>query len=154
MSAPACWQCIMFSPIIDREKLSGLGPPFFERRQSAGEVLSGFDPPFDITRTGNQPKRYQVASARLDHYTRNQPLWNQSGFGLPCKGQLAEILLFLIYSNPPPRLCLFFSQRNENYSSSKPSSIVDPKWIYWSTSDFAKIDPDSNQIAALFYLTR
>jgi hypothetical protein len=94
-----------------------------------------------------------VASARLDHYTRNQPLWNQSGFGLPCKGQLAEILSFLIYSPPPPTLP-FFRREMKSYSLSKPSSFVDPEWIYWSTSDFAKIDPDSNQIAALFYLTR
>ena len=95
-----------------------------------------------------------MALARLDHYTGNQPLRNQSGFGPPRKWLFAEILLFLIYSNPPPRLCLFFSQRNEKYSSSKPSSIVDPEWIYWSTSDFAKLDPESNQIAALLYLNR
>ena len=40
----------------------------------------------------------------------------------------------------------------KNYSLSKPSSIVDPEWIYWSTSDFANIDPESNQIAALLHL--
>ena len=33
-------------------------------------------------------------------------------------------------------------------------SFVDSEWIYWSTSDFTKIDPDSNQIVALLYLTR
>ena len=42
----------------------------------------------------------------------------------------------------------------KNYSLSKPSSIVDPEWIYWSTSEFAKIDPESNQIAALLHLNR
>jgi len=42
----------------------------------------------------------------------------------------------------------------KNYSLSKPSSIVNPEWIYWSTSDFAKIDPESNQIAALLHLNR
>ena len=29
ISALACWQCIMFSPIINREELSGLSPTFF-----------------------------------------------------------------------------------------------------------------------------
>ena len=42
----------------------------------------------------------------------------------------------------------------KNYSLSKPLSIVDPEWIYWSTSDFAKLDPESNQISALLYLNR
>ncbi len=33
-----------------------LWPSFLERRQSAGKVSSGFDPPFNIIRTGNQPR--------------------------------------------------------------------------------------------------
>jgi hypothetical protein len=62
----------------------------------------------------------------------------------------------IIISNlqPPPPTLPFFRREMKSYSLSKPSSFVDPEWIYWSTSDFAKIDPDSNQIAALFYLTR
>jgi hypothetical protein len=40
------------------------------------------------------------------------------------------------------------------YLLSKPSSIVDPEWIYWSTSNFVKIDPHSHQIVALLFLKR
>jgi hypothetical protein len=41
-----------------------------------------------------------------------------------------------------------------SYASSKPPSTVDPGWLYWSSSDFEKISPDSNKIAALLFITR
>ena len=93
-----------------------------------------------------------MASARIDDHNGNQPLGNQSGFGPPHKGQLDKILSFLIYSPPP----LFFGFHGEmkSQSLSKLLSFVDPEWIYWSTSNFAKNDPDSNQIVALLYLMR
>jgi hypothetical protein len=93
-----------------------------------------------------------VAPARLDHYTGNQPLRNQSGFGPPCKDQLYEIYYY--NHQPPPPLPFSFYREMKNYSLSKPLSIIDPEWIYWSTSNFAKIDPESNQIAALLHLNR
>jgi hypothetical protein len=40
------------------------------------------------------------------------------------------------------------------FLQSKPPSIVDLEWIYWSRGNFAGIDPHSDQIAALLFLTR
>ncbi len=37
---------------------------------------------------------------------------------------------------------------------SKPPSDVDRDWIFWTHSEFKKIAPDSNKIAALLYITR
>jgi hypothetical protein len=31
---------------------------------------------------------------------------------------------------------------------------IDPKWIYWSTDDFASLDPDSDQVSSLLFVTR
>ena len=41
-----------------------------------------------------------------------------------------------------------------SYASSKPPSTVNPGWLYWLSSDFEKISPDSNKIAALLFITR
>ncbi len=38
--------------------------------------------------------------------------------------------------------------------NSKPPSVVDCNWIYWSRSDFKGINPDSNKNAALLFVTR
>jgi hypothetical protein len=40
------------------------------------------------------------------------------------------------------------------YIISKPPLVVDCKWIHWSTADYKSIDPDSNSIAALIFITR
>jgi len=32
--------------------------------------------------------------------------------------------------------------------------VVDPGWLYWTTPDFKKINPDSDQVAALLYVMR
>jgi hypothetical protein len=37
--------------------------------------------------------------------------------------------------------------------TSKPSSQLDSSWYNWSLGDFIKIDPESNEIAALLYFT-
>jgi len=41
-----------------------------------------------------------------------------------------------------------------SYLASKPPSQIDPSWFNWSIDDFATIDPESNEIAALLYVTR
>ena len=41
-----------------------------------------------------------------------------------------------------------------SYSLSKPPSTIDPNWIFWSSADFENLSPDSNEIAALLYVTR
>ena len=40
------------------------------------------------------------------------------------------------------------------YSISKPLSTVNTDWIYWTTPHLKDIDQDSNQIAALLFITR
>jgi hypothetical protein len=39
-----------------------------------------------------------------------------------------------------------------SYTFSKPPSMVNPGWIYWSAKDLE--NPDSNQIAAFLFVTR
>ena len=41
-----------------------------------------------------------------------------------------------------------------SYLTSKPPSQLDPSWFNWSLDDFIKINPKSNKIAALLYVTR
>jgi hypothetical protein len=61
---------------------------------------------------------------------------------------------FLIYSLFAYLTSQSFATEMQSYSSSKPSSVVDSDWIYWSTSDYAQIDPHSDKIAALLFLTQ
>jgi hypothetical protein len=39
------------------------------------------------------------------------------------------------------------------YLTSKPPSKIDPNWITWSLEDFANLDPYSESVAALIYVT-
>jgi hypothetical protein len=41
-----------------------------------------------------------------------------------------------------------------NYINLKPSSAVDPGWLYWTTPEFKKNNPDSDQLATLLFVTR
>jgi hypothetical protein len=41
----------------------------------------------------------------------------------------------------------------QDYLTSKPPSQFDSSWFNWSLGDFIKIDPESNKIAALLYIT-
>jgi hypothetical protein len=41
-----------------------------------------------------------------------------------------------------------------SYIHSKSPLTVNPEWIYWLTVEFAHIDPDSDQIAALLFIMR
>jgi hypothetical protein len=41
-----------------------------------------------------------------------------------------------------------------SYLTSKPPSQVDSSWFTWSLGDFTNIDPESDEIAALLYVTR
>jgi hypothetical protein len=41
-----------------------------------------------------------------------------------------------------------------NYIYSKPPSAVDPGWLYWTTPEFKKMNPDSDQVAAFLFVTR
>jgi hypothetical protein len=41
-----------------------------------------------------------------------------------------------------------------SYSSSKPPSTINPNWIFWSSAEFENLSPDSNEIAALLFVTR
>jgi hypothetical protein len=40
------------------------------------------------------------------------------------------------------------------YWTSKPPSQVNQGWILWSKIDFNDFDPDSDQVAALLFITR
>ena len=40
------------------------------------------------------------------------------------------------------------------YTTATPPSKVNVDWIYWSKSKFKRIEPDSNHIAALLFITR
>jgi hypothetical protein len=42
----------------------------------------------------------------------------------------------------------------QNYIYSKPPSAINQGWFYWTTPDFKKINPDSDQVAALIFITR
>jgi hypothetical protein len=41
-----------------------------------------------------------------------------------------------------------------SYLVSKPPSKIDPVWLNWTAEDFKRLDPESNQIAALVYITQ
>jgi hypothetical protein len=41
-----------------------------------------------------------------------------------------------------------------NYINLKPPLAVDPGWLYWTMPDFKKNNPDSDQVAALLFVTR
>ena len=41
-----------------------------------------------------------------------------------------------------------------NYINSKPPSAVDPGWLYWTTPEFKKNNPDSDQVATLLFVMR
>jgi hypothetical protein len=41
-----------------------------------------------------------------------------------------------------------------NYINSKPPSAVDPGRLYWSTPEFKKTNPDSDQVAAFLFVSR
>jgi hypothetical protein len=40
------------------------------------------------------------------------------------------------------------------YLTSKPPSEINPNWITWSLNNFANLDPHSESVAALIYVTR
>jgi hypothetical protein len=40
------------------------------------------------------------------------------------------------------------------FLTSKPPSKIDPNWIIWSLNNFANLDPHSESVAALIYVTR
>jgi hypothetical protein len=42
----------------------------------------------------------------------------------------------------------------QSYLISKPPSKVDPIWLNWTAKDYKSLDPESNQIAALVYITQ
>jgi hypothetical protein len=41
-----------------------------------------------------------------------------------------------------------------NCINSKPPSAVDPGWLYWSTPEFKKTNPDSDRVAAFLFVLR
>jgi hypothetical protein len=41
-----------------------------------------------------------------------------------------------------------------NYINSKPPLAVNPGWLYWSTPEFKKTNPDSDQVAAFLFVSR
>jgi hypothetical protein len=41
-----------------------------------------------------------------------------------------------------------------NYINLKPPPAVDPGWLYWTTPEFKKFNPDSDQVSALLFVTR
>jgi hypothetical protein len=47
-----------------------------------------------------------------------------------------------------------FYSKMRSYIHLKSPSTVDPEWVYWLTAKFARIDLDSDQIAALLFITR
>ena len=52
-----------------------------------------------------------------------------------------------------PLLCFIYKQMR-NYIYSKTPSAVDPGWLYWTTPEFKKMNPDSDQVAAFLFVTR
>jgi hypothetical protein len=41
-----------------------------------------------------------------------------------------------------------------NYINLKPSLAVNPRWLYWSTPEFKKTNPNSDQVAAFLFVSR
>ena len=50
--------------------------------------------------------------------------------------------------------CLIFLQKMQHFTISKPPSTIDPNWINWLTEDFANLEPNSNQVSSLLFITR
>ncbi len=42
----------------------------------------------------------------------------------------------------------------QSYLVSKPPSTVEPAWLNWTAKDYKSLDPESNQIATLVYITQ
>ncbi len=42
----------------------------------------------------------------------------------------------------------------QRFTISKPPSMINPNWIYWSTEDFVNLKPNSNQVLSLLFITR